>query len=419
MYKFIISSKLAAILRGGTKKVATAKNATEWDDLSYEAQAEYLRKHPDSKRKITARPRQDIVKEYKSLTIPEIQATLADYQKTQSAASFKKLYQNFIPLILKTVKLVIGSRHPSREDLDDLRQSANIIFTKALEPGQADPNNVGVVAYIQKTLYKQLMGKARDIFRPSVTIGPKDRRALRAIQRYMFGYMSKHNGQMPTDFEQMSRDINADPTSRVTHITPDLITDLLQSGSVSLDAPAGTEGADESREVHEVLGPEQLAETPGAFKSPEEEAISTELKQTVKRSIDSLEDPEQRRVLELFFGFDDEHPEAEQNLKTVAELIGKPRKTTRRILERAQAGLRGMKDIQKLRVSKSILRIIKAFNKHIKFAYIPEKITKFGSRTFIVDDKFTVKRYGDQLICSCGKNCFHKSAVRSYLRKRM
>jgi len=418
MYKFIISPKLAAILRGGTKKIATSKVATEWDDLSYEVQAKYLRDHPDSKRKITARPHQEAT-EYKSMTISEIQATIADYQKNLSAVSFKKLYKNFLPLILKTVKGVVGSRHPSHEDLDDLKQSASIIFAKSIEPGQADPTNVGVIKYIQKTLNKQLMGKAREIFRPDVTIGPKDRRALRAIQRYMFKHMSKHDGQMPTDFEQMSRDINADPTSRVTHITPDLITDLLQSGSVSLDAPVGTEGADESREVHEVLGQEQLADTPVTFKSPEEETIGTELKQTVEKSIESLEDPEQRRVLELFFGFDNEHPEAEQNLKTVAQLIGKPRKTTRRILERAQAALRGMKDIQKLRTSKSILRIIKAFNKHIKFAYIPEKITKFGTRTFIVDDKFTVKRYGSQLICSCGKNCFHKNAVRSYLRKRL
>jgi hypothetical protein len=80
--------------------------------------------------------------------------------------------------------------------------------------------------------------------------------------------------------------------------------------------------------------------------------------------------------------------------------------------ERAIATLRGMKEIQKLKNAKQIFRIMKAFDKHIRFAYVPESITKIGS--VIIVDQFAVKKIGQQLVCSCGiPNCLHKEFVKS------
>jgi|GEM_PF-6318433 len=44
-------------------KVALSKSATKWEELSYEAQKQYLERHPKSKRKITNRPQLSNLKE--------------------------------------------------------------------------------------------------------------------------------------------------------------------------------------------------------------------------------------------------------------------------------------------------------------------------------------------------------------------
>lgn len=416
MYKVLISKKLASILRGDIQKTA-ADDA--WESKSYEEQVEYLKRHPKSKKRVTKSPGQSVkepqppvveTKEYDSMSIPDIQSTVKDYQESGSTKDFKKLYLNFLPLINSTVKRVIGSRMISKDDLEDLRQHANILFAKIIST--ADPNNQGIVSYIATSLQKQLVGKSREIFRHTVTIGPKDRRALRAIQRYIHDYYSKH-GEMPTDYDKMAYEISNDPKSRSSHLTAELIRDLLQSGSVSIEEEIGSDD-DRGRKREDVLGPSQVeSEFLDAVTSPEEDAIASELKDTIKKSIDAIPDEEQRRVLELYHGFDKEHPEAEENFNEIAQIIGKPRKTTRRLLQKAIATLRSMKEIQKLRNAKQILRIMKAYDKHVRFAYVPESITKIGSRTTIVDE-FSVRKFGSQLVCSCGEtNCFHKDFVRN------
>lgn len=416
MYKVLISKKLASILRGDIQKTA-ADDA--WESKSYEEQVEYLKRHPKSKKRVTKSPGQSVkepqppvveTKEYDSMSIPDIQSTVKDYQESGSTKDFKKLYLNFLPLINSTVKRVIGSRMISKDDLEDLRQHANILFAKIIST--ADPNNQGIVSYIATSLQKQLVGKSREIFRHTVTIGPKDRRALRAIQRYIHDYYSKH-GEMPTDYDKMAYEISNDPKSRSSHLTAELIRDLLQSGSVSIEEEIGGDD-DRGRKREDVLGPSQVeSEFLDAVTSPEEDAIASELKDTIKKSIDAIPDEEQRRVLELYHGFDKEHPEAEENFNEIAQIIGKPRKTTRRLLQKAIATLRSMKEIQKLRNAKQILRIMKAYDKHVRFAYVPESITKIGSRTTIVDE-FSVRKFGSQLVCSCGEtNCFHKDFVRN------
>lgn len=422
MYKVLISKKLASVLRSGIQKTAAEDDA--WDSKSYEEQVDYLRRHPKSKKRVTKSkstshseknfipppPPKVESREYDSMSIPEIQSTIQDYQQSGSTKDFKKLYLNFLPLINSTVKRVIGSRTISKDDLEDLRQHANILFAKIIST--ADPANQGVISYITTSLQKQLVGKSREIFRQTVTIGPKDRRALRAIQRYIHDYYSKH-GEMPTDYDKMAYEISNDPKSRSSHLTAELIRDLLQSGSVSIEEEIGDDG-DHGRKREDVIGPTQVdSEFSEGITSPEEDTIASELRNTIKNSIDAIPDEEQRRVLELYHGFDKEHPEAEENFNEIAQIIGKPRKTTRRLLQKAIATLRSMKEIQKLRNAKQILRIMKAFDKHVRFAYVPETITKIGSRTVIVD-QFAVKKFGNQLVCSCGEsNCFHKDFVRN------
>lgn len=423
MYTILISKKLASVLRGGSNRIAaTDKSATKWEDLSYEKQVAYIKRHPKTKRKVTStlgkapKVKEDVVlkkKEYDSMSIPEIQESVKEYQKDMSAKEFKKLYQNFLPLMLSTVKKVVGSRHPSKDDYDDLKQQVGVIFAKALS--NADPTNQGIISYFQESLYRQLLGKAREIFRSSVTIHPKDRRAQRAVQKYIHNYYDEHR-QMPTDYDQMARDISADPSNRVTHLTPDLITDLMQSGAVSMEAQVG--GDDDKRTMGEVLGPKGVQEgTGGFFATPEEEAIQTQLKETVRQSIEQISDEDEKRVLKLFYGLDDsvKDPQIEGNITAIATLMGIKRKEATKLLQNASRRLRNMSDIQRLRESSSkIFKIIANINKHIKFAYTPDSIKKMGS-SFLVDG-FTVKQFGKtQYTCSCGKNCFHKDAVMRFM----
>lgn len=407
MYKILISKKLGSLLCGDViVKVAASDDA--WESRSYNEQKEYLRQHPKSKKKITKSPSKS-TKEYSSMSIPEIQSAIQNFQTSGSTKSFNKLYLNFLPLILNTVRKVIGQRSVSKDDVDDLKQYANIIFAKLMST--ADHTNQGIVKYIDTSLYKQLIGKSREIFRSTVTIGPKDRRALRAIQKYIHKYYTEH-GEMPTDYEQMAYDISNDPDSKSSHLTEDLIRDLLQSNTMSMEEEVGDDSGEKGRKREEFLGPEQLEQDYSAITTPDEDLTQSELKQTIKRSIDLITDPLEKRVLELYHGFDKEHLEAESNINEVANIIKKPRKTTRRLLQKAIAELRSMSEIQKLKNAKQILRIIKSFDKHVRFAYIPQVVKKISSRKTLVD-QFEVSRFANQLVCSCGQvNCFHKDIVR-------
>lgn len=419
MLKILISKKLANILSSGMAK--TAADDDNWDSKSYDEQVEYLKRHPKSKKKVTkspshqkSQPNESIdsnaKNEYGSMSIPEIQSTIKSFQSTGSTKDFKKLYLNFSPLIVSTVRRVVGSRSISKDDLEDLRQHANIIFAKAIVT--ADSTNQGIIKYIQTTLYRQLIGKSREIFRQTVTIGPKDRKALRAIQRYIHDYYSKH-GEMPTDYEKMAYEISQDPRSDSSHLTADLIRDLLQSGSVSMNEELGGD-EDGGRKREDVLGQSDVeSEFSEGITSPEQDAINTEFNETIRKNIDVIDDPDQKRVLELYHGFDKDHPETEENFNEIAKILNKPRKTVKRMYDRAIATLRSMKEIQKLKNAKQIFRIMKAFDKHIRFAYVPASMTKIGSTTII--DQFAIKKIGQQLICSCGiQNCLHKEYVKSH-----
>ena len=414
MYKILISKKLGSLLRGGIVKSAASDDAA-WESRSYTEQREYLKQHPKSKKKITKAPSQKSVsdsdREYSSMSIPEIQTTIKNFQETESTKAFNKLYLNFMPLILNTVRKVIGQRSVSKDDVDDLKQHANIIFAKLMST--ADFTNQGVISYIATSLYKQLIGKSREIFRSTVTIGPKDRRALRAVQKYIHKYYTEH-GEMPTDYEQMAYDISNDPSSRSSHLTADLIRDLLQSNAVSIEEEVGGDDSGEKgRKREDLIGPDQLEQDYSTLTTtPEEDIVQSEFKETVRKSIDLIPDDLGRRVLELYYGFDKEHLEAERNFNVISDILGKPRKTTRRLLQKAMATLRSMIEIQKLRNASQILRIIKSFDKHVRFAYVPQVVKKISSRKTLVD-QFEVSKFANQLVCSCGQiNCFHKDIVR-------
>ena len=416
MYKILISKKLGSLLRDGMTKLA-ADDA--WESRSYDEQREYLRQHPKSKKKITKSPKQkqapsqteDIgsEKEYSSMTIPEIQLAVERFQRTGSTPAFNKLYLNFMPLILNTVKRVIGQRSVSKDDVDDLKQHANIIFAKLMSI--ADPKNQGIISYIAGSLYKQLIGKSREIFRSAVTIGPKDRKALRAIKKYIHKYI-RDNGEVPTDYDQMAHDIVNDPESKVTHLTADLIQDLLQSGDISIEEEIGDDDSG-GRKREETIGPEQIDEDYSSINTPEQDIVQSELRDAIRRSVELIPNSLEKRVLELYHGFDKDHLDAEGDYTKIADLIGKPRKTVRRLLQKAEATLRSMSEVQKLRNASQILRIMKAFDKHVRFAYVPKTIEKISSRKTLVD-QFEVSKFANQLVCSCGQiNCFHKDVVRN------
>lgn len=406
MYRILISNKLASVLRGGF-----AKQAASWEDLSYDAQREYLQRHPGSKRRLTRQPGDSgrgiselsEQKDYDFMPIPEIQAAIKEYQGTESVKAFKALYKNFLPMMLNTVKRVIGPRQASRDDVEDLKQAANMIFIKAIR--NADPTNQGVISYFQNTLQKQLEGKSREIFRTTVSIGPKDRRLLRAVKKYLHGRKSDEG----IDYDEMAREINKDPSNRITHATPDLISDLLQTPGVSLEGEVG--GEDDKRKMHDVLGPGQIKSEDSTIMTPEEETIQQNIKSIVLKSIEALDDPVKERILKLRYGLEPEYGSygKELGIKEISQIVQLPRSTVKRELERAEMQMKRNQDIQKLRLSKSVLRVIKAYDKHIRFEYQPASITKIGN-SFLVDD-FVVKKFGSQLICDCGKNCFHKDAV--------
>jgi RNA polymerase sigma factor (sigma-70 family) len=413
MLTVLISTKFAKILEAGISKVAyVVKESRDWDDMTPEEQRKYLKDHPDSKRRLTAKPKfQPMNKKYDFMEIPDIQKSIKIYQETGSPKEFDKLRDNFTPMIANSIKRAVGNRITNKydENLKDIKQKAALIFTKAIQ--NADPKNDGIVEYLTKTMNNQLMGSVREIFEPMVSIGPKHQKLLRKIHKYI--HTNKDQG--PIDYEQMAKDLSKDPDA--SNVTPDLIANLLQSRAVSLESEVGEPGEESSRTMHDVLGPASTTKDfPGEspfYDTPEESATKSEIKEIVRKSIKSLDDPQKEQIISLFYGIDDDDP---LSVNDIAEQLHLPTTTVRRELQKAEARLQGMKDIQKLRESKNTARFVKAFDEHIRFAYVPKTVVKLG-KSYIIDDKYTVRKYANQLVCSCGKNCFHKEVVEELLDK--
>jgi len=447
MFKILISSKLASVLRH-----EMTKHAADWRDQYV------MHTTPGGKQtrvKIRSLPPHEQAKyapqkatKNEFMPIPQIQAEIKDFQtayqiinqltdksntkdltdaeQTQLKAasrksdqSFIRLYNNFFPTIANTISKVIGSRkyHTTRQDMEDIKQQASQIFFRALT--NAQPDNQGIVSYINTTLYQQLKAKARDIYRSSISMDSKEREKLRAIQRYVNNYHQEH-GDAPQDYDQMAREIN-----KKENVTTDAaeISALLQSGVISLEEKIDEGGGSEGRDVHEVLGPSKVEQ--GAAEilpTPEEEQIQKDLRETILKSIESIGDETKEKVLKLKFGYmpQSELPEGyfegeQLNPRQISEILGMPRSTVTREIDRAEARLRQNKDIQRLRHSSSILRIIKSYNKHLRFAYVPDSVVKISKDSILMDDKFVVKKFANQIVCSCGKDCFHRDAAKQYL----
>lgn len=417
MLKVLISAKLASLMRGHKKTAAD----NDWMEkvvrhITPTGQTRLVKVKsltPEEMEKY--RPK--TLKTGFNMSIPEIQSSIAEYQKSGSQREFRKLYENFLPLILRTVRKVIGERDVSREDKDDLTANARMIFHRAIV--NADPTRGGIVKYIHTTLQKQLEGKSRETFRPTIKIGPKDRRLLRAVQRYVYAFESEHGRPVTSaDYEGIARAINDDPSSRITHATPELIEKLLQTGDVALEGEVGTE--DDSRSLHEVISPDDVDSSTAEISTippPDEEVVAADIKKVVQKAIESLSDPIERAAVKLHYGFgndDGEHVGESLGHAQIAQILDVPRRVVRRAIVKAQMRLRQLKDIQKL--SKSIVRIMKAYDKHIRFAYVPKSVKKISSNTYQVDN-FTIRKYSNQLVCSCGKNCFHKEVVKDIIAR--
>jgi len=410
MFKILISSRLSRLI--GNK---IAKTAADWEDryvrhTTPTGQITKIQiKNLPPKEKEKYRPFVQTQQRQFNMTIPQIQESVAKYQKG-SAAEFRKLYANFLPVIKKAVTTIIN-RHPgfswSKHDVEDLRSAADIIFAKAI--GSADADNKGIVQYIFTTVQKQLTGKAREIFEPHhVNIESKDRRLLREVKKYLY----KHQGQS-IDYDTMARQINSDPDSKVTHATPELINDLLSSGKMSLDQPVAKDEGDAT--MHEILGVEGISKDVLFDPSVEEQRTKEKMKQIIQDSVAAIEDPMQRKILQMSYGLTDEYGPDEMNPLEIARELGKNRSFVRRQLESAKSSLRRMDEIKALKRSQSVLRIIKAFNKHIKIVYEPTKIVKVAANIVHVDN-FVVTKYSNQLVCSCGKDCYHKDVANKYFQ---
>jgi RNA polymerase sigma factor (sigma-70 family) len=416
MLKVLISAKLASLMYGHKKTAAD----TDW----MEREVRHVTPTGQIRLvKVKSLPPEEMEK-YRPkvpektgfrLTIPEIQTAVAEYQASGSEREFKKLFENFTPLIYRTVSNVIGERNVSKEDKEDLQSNAHVIFHRAII--NADPTNKGIVRYIQTSLQKQLEGKSRETFRPTIKIGPKDRRLLRVLQRYLHDFESEHGRPATSaDYDEIAREINKPESgSRITHATPELIESLLQTGDVALEGEVGSE--DDSRSLHEVIGPADVDAAVSSIPSPEEEAVASDITKVIRRSIESLTDPVERAAIKLFYGFGtDEGKYSGEPLKhaKIAEILGVPRRVVRRAIVRAQIKLKQLKDIQKL--SKSVVRIMKAYDKHVKFVYVPKAVRKVSKNIYFVDN-FMIRKFANQLVCSCGKNCFHKEVVKEILAR--
>lgn len=347
---------------------------------------------------------------YGSMPIPLIQSHVYNWQKNESEKSFSALYKNFMPLMNNTIKRVVGGRNVSKEDVEDLKMEANRIFVRALS--NVDHTDQGVIKYLKQSLQKQLEGKSRDIFRTTVTIGPKDRRLLRAVHKYIHEYYGKH-GTEPTDYDQMARDLNKDKTNKVDNADARKIQSLLETGAVSLHKPI--EHDDSASSLADVLQPAEEDIT--RMQTQEEDLAIKRLKEAIKEGLSKLPE-EQRKVIELKYRFDEEEQQGgklekspERTIKEISKILGLPRTTTKRELDRAEAKLRRMKEMQQL--SSTVRRIIKAFNKHVKFAYDAKTVKKISKTSYIIDNKFTVSKYANQYVCDCDvDNCLHTDVIR-------
>ncbi|MDO8640907.1 MAG: sigma-70 family RNA polymerase sigma factor [Nitrosarchaeum sp.] len=427
MLKVLFSSKLAALYR-------RIRTAADWRDryvfhLTPTGQRNrvLIRSLPVAEQE---RYKPVTYHDRPSMTMTDIQSSVADYQETGSQAAFRRLYQNFLPTIAKTMSEVIGSRRVSKEDAEDIKTQADLIFLKAIR--NADPNNNGILAYIKETLTQQLKSKSREIIRSEVKIPPKDDKLRRAVERYR----NEHAGE-DVDYNQMARDINADPTNNVTHATAKNIQDLLQVGSKSGEqAIDQTEG--DQRTLFDVLGPSDIAideaghKPAGFMPTPEEELATKELEKHVLNAINGLNNPEQEKIIKLHLAVTGGDENLEKilndqlklrgttkpkdkieglNHREIAKALNVPKSTVKRELSRAMAKIRQMGRMDPERFSKSF-RIMKAFNKHVRFAYDAKTIVKRGA-SYVIDNEFVVRKYGSQLVCSCGKNCYHKDVVKN------
>jgi RNA polymerase sigma factor (sigma-70 family) len=413
MLKVLISSKLSRLIGNKT----TIKIAADWEEkfvyhttpTGHRTKIQVKNLPPAEKEKY--RPVKLTHDRQFNMTIPEVQQSIANYQKLGSPTEFRKLHANFQPLILSKVRKIVNS-HPghswSKHDVEDLKQSADIILHRALV--NADASNQGIISYIDKTLTRQMTGKARQFFEPHhVDIDAKDRRLLRMVKQYLF----RHSGEQ-IDYETMAREINSDPSSKITHATPELIVNLLTTtGKMSLDEPIAKDEGPSTK--HETIGNEGMSKDMQIDESAEEQRITNKIKKIIQESINAIDDPIQRKVIKMKYGLSDEYGSQELNPKEIAELLGKNRSYVRRQIDAAESALRRMDEIKRLRQSRSVLRIIKAFNKHVRFVYEPKTIVKVAANIINVDE-YIVTKYSNQLVCSCGKNCFHKDIANKYFK---
>jgi RNA polymerase primary sigma factor len=175
--------------------------------------------------------------------------------------------------------------------------------------------------WIRQAIARALADKARTIRIP-VHIVEKLNRIGRAERKLVTGL-----GRQPTD----------DEIADVTGIEPEEVASIRRSAQapISLQTPVGDE---EQSELGHLIADEQA-------ESPYQRAVETLTNKVLREALENLSDRE-RRVLELRYGFDDQHP---RTLDEVGRTFNVTRERIRQIEHQSLNKLQHLREIQTLR----------------------------------------------------------------------
>jgi len=414
-----------------------------WEDYSYEEQKKYIQDHPDTDKRITKKPGQEKSRGFE-MTREQIQDAIKQYQNPKSKSHrervFARLYKNFTPMIMGTVRERIQHLNPSKDQRDDMVSKANMIFVKTIDGADAD--SPGIISYIKKTLSNQLLGESRNVMEGDVKKRRKDVLLQIAAKRFMMEHRIDPRQLTDEDYKHMARWINMhqdyDPMepehevptdeeiakmpddeaefakfhqnhprgfrTRVNHATAEGIQSALSTRVESLDRPMGDD--EDSRSLLDVLNPQQ-----------EDEEHEERLSQ-LRDMIEKLE-PDEKKIVDLYLqGY-----RTKQIKEKMKELYGTDihRKmivrTLNRIKEQMGSQVRDDEDLEKESHLNDMLKIANELSRFVTIAYIPRNVTP-ADGSFIIDGTYRIKRYASQLVCDCGRaGCLHRGAIRKWIRQ--
>lgn len=427
--------------------------------LPPEEQEKYRPKHPETGKATGF-----------DMTVPQIQESIKQYRNPKSYGdkerTFAKLYKNFMPMIMNTVRERIQHLNPSKQDREDMIGKAQEIFVKLIgnplpkkKKGEddeddhtvvADPDSPGVVSYIKKHLSNQLLAESRKVMEGDtkkrksdilLQIAAKKFMRLHGLDpkemtnddyKHMARWINMHDDhgmpdsnevKAPTDealskmddsekdFGEFLKDHPRSFRTRVNNATAEKIQNMLSSRVDSLDRPMGDDG--DSRSLGDVLDTGS-----STYGQPDTEYEETEIMDRIKKL-----EPEDQEIIQLTM---DGYKPSE-----IGEKMGLHTKKVLRSINKLKKVFGGPKDnkqddetdddtaeTEKQSSDDSAMLLIAAqLSKFSKIIYVPEKIEK-SDLGYSVDGMYRIKRYSCQMVCDCGQpGCLHKDAVSKWIRQ--